>query len=182
MARADRGKPALSLIHLIDELTDRLGRAVAWLLPAMVLGTLAIVLLRYVLEQGSILLQEAVLYLHGVVFMLGIAYTLKEDAHVRVDLIYSRLGRRGRALVNLAGHVLFLVPVSVAIIAFSMPYVLSSWRILEGSSEVGGIPGIFLLKTLIPVAAVLLLIQGLAEIVRCVQALRERARHDGARD
>ncbi len=136
---------------------------------------LVIVVLRYALGEGSIMLQEAVLYMHGVAFMLGIPYALKEDAHVRVDLIYSRLGHRGRTLVNLAGHLLFLVPVAVAVIVLSVDYAARSWRILEGSSEVGGIPGIFLLKTLIPVTAAVLLLQGLAEIARCLLMLTRRS-------
>lgn len=142
---------------------------------AMVAGTVLIVLLRYAFNQGSIVLQESVMYLHGLAFLLGIPYALKENAHVRVDLIYSRLGARGRAAVDLAGHVLFLVPVSVTILVVSRPYVASSWRIFEGSPEVGGIPGVFLLKTLIPLMAVLLLVQGVAEILRCLVTLSRRA-------
>jgi TRAP-type mannitol/chloroaromatic compound transport system permease small subunit len=161
---------------VIDTFTDGLGRAVAWLLPAMVAGTLVVVLLRYAANQGAIVLQESVLYLHGVVFMLGIPYALKADVHVRVDLIYSRLGPRGRAIVDLLGHLLFLVPVAVAMIVYSHGYVANSWRIFEGSSEVGGIPGIFLLKTLIPLTAGLLLLQGLAEIVRCATVLTNQRR------
>lgn len=137
----------------------------------MVALTLLIVVLRYAFGQGAIALQESVLYLHGVVFMLGIPYALKTDAHVRVDLVYSRLGPRGRAIVDLLGHVLLLVPVAAVLFLYSRPYVVSSWRIFEGSSEVGGIPAVFLLKTLIPVTAVLLLLQGLAEIARCLQVL-----------
>lgn len=140
----------------------------------MVVATVAIVVLRYALNQGSILLQDTVLYLHGLTFLLGIPYALKQDSHVRVDLLYSRLGQRGRALVNLLGHLLFLVPVSVAILVYSHTYVANSWRILERSPEVGGLPAVFLLKTLIPLMAVLLLLQGVAEIVRCVAVLRGR--------
>lgn len=140
----------------------------------MVAGTLAVVVLRYAFDVGSIRLQESVLYMHGIAFMLGIPYALKEDVHVRVDLVYGRLGPRPRALVNLLGHLLFLVPVAVAIIVYSASYVSRSWRILEGSPEVGGIPGIFLLKTLIPVTAALLLVQGLAEIVRSFLVLTQR--------
>lgn len=174
MARPVLRRAALRIIRHIDRLTDAVGRGAAWLLPAMVAGTLIIVLLRYVFSQGAIALQESVLYLHGIAFMLGIPYALKVDAHVRVDLIYSRLGETGRTVVNLVGHLLFLVPVSVTIIAVSYPYAARSWRILEGSSEVGGLPAVFLLKTLIPVAAALLLLQGIAEIMRCLAVLMRR--------
>lgn len=138
----------------------------------MVAATLLVVVLRYALSQGSILLQESIMYLHALVFMLGIPYALKTNAHVRVDVVYSRLSPRGRALVDLLGHLLFLTPVAVTILVFSRTYVVSAWRILEGSSEVGGLPGVFLLKTLIPLAALLLLLQGLAEILRCLVLLR----------
>lgn len=150
------------------------GRAIAWLLLIMVLATLLVVVLRYALNRGGIVLQETVLYLHATTLMLGIPYALKHDAHVRVDLVYSRLGPRGRTVINLLGHLLFLVPVSLAILVFSQNYVVNAWRILEGSPEVGGLPAVFLLKTLIPLMAVLLLLQGLAEITRCVLALRRR--------
>ena len=156
----------------IDRLIERIGRTIAWLTGLMGLVTVTVVVLRYGFDQGAIVLQEAVVYLHALCFMLGIAYTLKADEHVRVDVFYSRLGTRGRALVNLLGHLLFLAPTAGVIFAFSIDYVGASWRILEGSSEVGGIPAIFLLKTLIPVMAVLLFLQGIAEAARDLATLR----------
>lgn len=140
----------------------------------MVFTTLAVVVLRYAFGEGSIILQESVMYMHALVFMLGIPYALKADAHVRVDLFYSRLGSHGRALVNLTGHLLALLPVAMVMILYSRNYVSNAWRVGEGSAEVGGIPGIFLLKTLIPVCAVLLILQGIAEIGRCLTTLRNR--------
>jgi TRAP-type mannitol/chloroaromatic compound transport system permease small subunit len=166
--------PILNAIGLIDRVTEAIGRAIAWLLLAMVLATVLVVVLRYALNQGSVMLQETVMYLHGITFMLGIPFALKQDAHVRVDLIYSALGRRARLIVNLVGHLLFLVPVAIAIIVYSHTYVANAWRILERSPEVGGLPATFLLKTLIPVMASLLLLQGLAEIARCILELRRR--------
>jgi len=142
----------------------------------MVLATVLVVVLRYAFNVGAIVVQETVLYLHAVTFMLGIPYALKHNAHVRVDLIYSRMGPRVRAGVDLCGHLLFLVPVSVAIVVFSHTYVMNSWRILERSPEVGGLPAVFLLKSLIPLMGILLLMQGLAEIARCILTLR---RQDG---
>jgi TRAP-type mannitol/chloroaromatic compound transport system permease small subunit len=128
--------------------------------------------MRYAFKQGSILLQEAVMLLHALVFLLGIPYALKQNAHVRVDVLHGRLSDRGRAMVDLLGHLLFLVPVSLTIVVYSYGYVMNSWYILERSSEVGGIPGVFLLKTLIPLTALLLLLQGLAESLRCLRRLR----------
>jgi TRAP-type mannitol/chloroaromatic compound transport system permease small subunit len=138
----------------------------------MALTTLTVVILRYVFNTGSIIAQESIMYMHAVVFMLGIPYALKHDAHVRVDVFAERLGNRGRAWVDVLGHLLFLGPVCVTILVFSLPYVASSWRVLEGSSEVGGIPGLFLLKSLIPLTAALLLLQGLAEVVRLIPQLK----------
>jgi len=130
----------------------------------MVLITVTIVVLRYVFNTGTIVMQESVMYLHGALFMLGIPYGLKQNTHVRVDVIYARLSERQQSLVDIAGHTLFLMPLSVFIFVTSLPYVAAAWRVLEGSAEVGGIPAVFLLKTLIPVMAALLFLQGLSEI------------------
>jgi len=138
---------------------------------AMGLLTCTVVVLRYGFDTGAVVLQESVIYLHATAFMMGIAYTLRLDGHVRVDVLYARLDARQRAWINLAGHVLFLLPVTLTIGIGSLPYVAASWRILEGSPEVGGIPAVFVLKTLIPVMAVLLCLQGLAEIARSVTLL-----------
>lgn len=160
------------LVALLDAFTDWTGRCIAWLLLAMVLITVVVVVLRYALDRGAIVLQESVMYLHALTFMLGIPFALKADAHVRVDLVYGRLGPASRAAIDLAGHLLFLVPVALAILFYSRHYVAGAWRIMEGSPEVGGLPGVFLLKTLIPVMATLLLLQGTAEILRCIMILR----------
>ena len=157
-----------ALADTIDRLNDALGRAIAWLTFAMMATTVVVVVLRYGFDVGAIVLQESVVYMHGLAFMLGIGYTLKTDDHVRVDLIYSRLGHVARRRVNLFGHVVFLVPVSLFILLSSLDYVAASWRVLERSPEVGGIPAVYLLKSLIPVMAVALLLQGIAEIIRCL--------------
>ena len=156
---------------LIDRLNHWLGRTVAWLTLAMAVAVAAIVLLRYAFAQNTILIQEAVNYGHGLVLMLGMAYTLKENGHVRVDIFYSGRSPRWRALVDLLGHLFLLLPVAGLVLATSLPYTVSAWRILEGSSEVGGLPGVFLLKTLIPLMAALLLLQGLSEISKAWRLL-----------
>jgi TRAP-type mannitol/chloroaromatic compound transport system permease small subunit len=140
----------------------------------MVIGTVTVVALRYLLGTGAILVQESVMYLHAATLLLGIPYALKEDAHVRVDVLRGRLGERGRLRVELFGHLFFLVPVATTILYLSLPYVAGAWRILERSPEVGGLPAVFLLKTLIPLMALLLLVQGVAEIGRCLLRLRGR--------
>jgi|TARA_Y100000310_G_scaffold49418_1_gene45690 TRAP-type mannitol/chloroaromatic compound transport system permease small subunit len=132
----------------------------------MMLITCLVVFLRYLLNMGSIALQESVTYLHGMVFLLGIAYTMKQKAHVRVDIIYQKLDPRTKCWMDLLGTLLFLFPVSIFITWVSIEYVQFSWNLLEGSAEPGGLPGVFLLKSLIPLMAVLLFLQGVAELLR----------------
>jgi TRAP-type mannitol/chloroaromatic compound transport system permease small subunit len=127
-----------------------------------VLLTFTIVVMRYGFDSGSIAMQEAVSYLHAAVFMLGAAYTLKHDGHVRVDIVYRRLSYRGKALVNLLGTLLLLLPVCLYILASSWEYVAFSWSLREGSQEAGGLDAVYLLKTAIPLMALLLLLQGIA--------------------
>jgi TRAP-type mannitol/chloroaromatic compound transport system permease small subunit len=146
----------------LDRIAEVTGRTIAWLTLGMVLITFAIVVLRYGLQIGSIALQESVTYLHAIVFMLGAAYTLKHDSHVRVDIFYQKASPRTRAWTNLLGTLFLLFPTCIFIFVSSLDYVASSWAIQEGSREAGGLDGVFLLKTLIPVMAILLLLQGCA--------------------
>lgn len=156
--------------HHIDRLNHHLGRATAWLTALMAAATGALVALRYAFGQNTILLQEGVGYLHGLVLMLGIAYTLKEGGHVRVDILHNAMSARWRRRVDAFGHLAFLLPTAAFIFFTSLPYVAASWRVLEGSAEVGGIQGVFLLKTLIPVMAALLLLQGLSELLKVLRS------------
>ncbi len=155
----------------IDALNDWAGRTVAWLTLAMVLLTFAIAILRYLFDLGWIALQELVVYLHVLVFMLGAAYTLKHDEHVRVDVLYNRLGDRGRAVVDFFGTLGLLIPVCLYILIASWGYVARAWKIREGSREAGGLDAVFLLKSVILVMAALLLLQGIARLIRSVERL-----------
>ncbi|MBN2887083.1 MAG: TRAP transporter small permease subunit [Chromatiaceae bacterium] len=156
----------LALADLTDVWVRRLGEAVAWFSLAMVLVTFAVVVLRYVFDLGWIALQESVTYMHGALFMLGIAYTLKRDGHVRVDIFYQRLSRRARAWIDLGGTLLLLLPVAMLILWYGWDYVAESWRVREASREAGGLPGVYLLKSLILLMPLLLLVQGLALAAR----------------
>ena len=151
---------------LLDRFAETTGRVIAWLTLAMVLITFAVVILRKLFETGSIALQESVSYLHAAVFMLGAAYTLKQDGHVRVDILYQKFTPRTRAWVDLLGTLLLLFPVCLYIFFSSLEYVGASWSMLEGSREAGGLDGVFLLKTAIPVMAVLLLLQGCSIVLQ----------------
>ena len=159
------------LTHHLDAVSDVTGKSVAWLTLLMMVFTCGVVTLRYVFNVGSIVLQESVMYLHGCVFMLGIPYALKVGAHVRVDIFYARMSPRGRNLVDLVGSLLFLLPFGAFVIWVSLDYVATSWRIREGSPEVGGVPFVYLLKTLIPVMSFALLLQGTSEGLKALQQL-----------
>jgi len=156
------------IVDGIDFLNDRIGRSVAWLTIGMVIVTFVVVIARYLFDINSIALQESVMYMHGSVFMLGIAFTLKEKAHVRVDVLYERFNNRKRALVDMFGTILFLVPVNAFVFWASLEYVIFSWSVSESSAQPGGLPAVFLLKTLIPVMAGLVLLQGIAEFLKAL--------------
>lgn len=161
----------ISLAAAIDRFNAGVGRAASWCALAIVLIGFAVVLLRYVLGLGSIWLQESILYAHTALFLLAAAWTLKEGGHVRVDVFYAHASPRAKAWIDLLGALLLLLPFCVAIIWFSLPYVTRSWAILERSRETSGLPLVFLLKTLIPLFAALLLLQGLSQAIKSVAML-----------
>ena len=160
-------------IKSLRGLNERIGRAVAWLTLAMVLVTFAVVVARYAFDLGSIAVQESITYMHALVFMLGAAYTLKHDGHVRVDIFYRKMGPRARAWTDLLGALLLLAPMCLFILWSGWDYVAASWSFRESSPETGGLPWVYLLKTAIPLMAVLLLLQGLAQALESVLSLRE---------
>lgn len=176
--------PALlrRFVCLVDALNEWVGRLVAWLTLAAVLTTFLVVVLRYGFNWGSIALQESITYLHALVFMAGAAYTMKHDGHVRVDIFYRDMSPRRRAWVNLLGTLFLLLPVCGFILYESWDYVFDSWRRLEGSRETGGLPLVFLLKSFIPLTALLLGLQGLAQGLRAWRVLRGEARADTSAD
>lgn len=160
------------LSQLIDRLSNRLGLTFSWLTLTMVIVMAVIVVLRYLFQIGSIALQESVIYLNALIFTFGVAYTLKEQGHVRVDIFYSRLSERRRAWIDLFGTLFFLIPSTVFIIWVSWDYVSVSWRIREGSAESSGLPLVFLLKSAILVLPALLLLQGISELSKSLAKLR----------
>lgn len=161
------------IVQLIDAFTEFSGRVLAWLVLAMAILTSLIVVLRYGFNTGSILAQELVIYMHGCLFMLGAAYALKKGAHVRVDIFYRDFKPRGQAWVNSLGGIIFLLPLCIFIAFVSWNYVADAWTIRESSPEPGGIPAVFLLKSLLPLMALNLFVQGLAETLRAALTLAE---------
>ena len=153
-------------VHYIDAFTERSGQLLAWLALGMALMTTLVVVLRYGFNIGSIAAQESVTYMHGSLFLLGAAYALKSGAHVRVDIFYRGFSARTKAWVNSAGGIVFLLPLCVFILMSSWDYAGESWSMFETSAEPGGIPAVFLLKSLVPLMAITLALQGIAEILR----------------
>ena len=138
----------------------------------MVLVTFAIVILRYGFELGWVWMQELVLYMHAFVFLLGSAYALARDAHVRVDILYRPLSERGKAIVDGLGSFLLLIPICVVIFYQGYPYVIDSWLVFEGSKDGGGLEAVFLLKSTILLFCLLLFLQALTVLRRTLSTLR----------
>ena len=157
----------------LDVINRVTGNMVRWLALAMVLVQFAIVLLRYVFGVSFIALNESVLYMHSTLFMLGAGYTLLVDDHVRVDIFYAKADDRGKARIDLFGHLLLLLPSMTVLLWWTWPSVSNSWSILEGPISVGGIPASFLLKSLIPAFCLLLIIQSVSCIVKNLALLGE---------
>ena len=162
----------IALADRIDRLNAAIGRSVAWLCLLVVLVQFAVVLMRYAFGIGSIWLTETVIYGHATLFMLAAAWTLREGGHVRVDMFYADASPRRKALVDLLGALLVLLPFALALLWLATPYVARSWAILERSRETSGIPAVFLLKTLIPLFAAMMALQGVAQAIRAVNVLR----------
>lgn len=155
--------------RLADSL-DMISRATAsvirWLALLMVLVQFGIVVGRYVFGYNIIAVQESVLYMHATLFMLGAAYTLLVDKHVRVDVFYAKANPATRRNIDIFGHLFLLIPSMLVILYWSWPSVRNSWAILEGPISVGGIEAVFLLKSLIPAFCVLLVLQSLSLLIR----------------
>jgi TRAP-type mannitol/chloroaromatic compound transport system permease small subunit len=166
----------LRLAAQIDRLSSAIGRGAAWLVFIVVFVQFAVVVMRYFFDAGSIRLQETITYAHAAAFLLAAAWTLKADAHVRVDVFYREASPRRRALVDLCGALIFLLPMAGLILWMSLPYVARSWAIFERSQEAAGLPAVFLLKTAIPAFALLLILQGVSEAIRAADVLRGGAK------
>ena len=160
----------------IDRIIAVIGRIAAWGVLVVVLVEFTVVLLRYGFGIGSIWLQETVVYAHAALFMLAAAWTLAAGGHVRVDIFYARTSARHKAWVDLLGTAFFLLPFMAALLFLSLPYVARSWAILERSRETSGLPFVFVLKTLIPVFAALMLLQGASLAIRAGLTLAEEPR------
>lgn len=164
---------------LVDALNDRLGLVIRWMALAMVLIGAAGAVLRYFSRGMGWALNltpaiEVQWYLFSVIFLMGAAYGLHHDVHVRVDVMYERLSKKGRAWIDLLGTILFLVPFSFLMLYVSYPAVRASFAVRETSPDPGGLPR-WPIKALIIVSFVLLLLQAVSQLVKQIDVIRGRA-------
>lgn len=160
------------LTTIIDKTNEAIGKTVRWLLILMVFGTFANVVWRYVFEKYSIPLNESVIIMNSMVFMLGAAYALQTNQHVRVDVFYEKFSIKKKAVADLIGTIFFLLPMCGFLLYSSWGYALSSWQIHEASANTGGLPGLYLVKTIIPLTAFLMFLQGLSDIVSNIKKIK----------
>jgi TRAP-type mannitol/chloroaromatic compound transport system permease small subunit len=165
--------PLFRLADSIDRLTAGIGRLVAWVLLFVVVVQFALVIGRYALDFGSIRLSETVIYAHAALFLLAAAWTLQAGGHVRVDVFYAQASPRTRALVDLIGALMLLLPFALVLLWLSIPYAANSWAILERSQESSGLPLVFVLKSFIPLFALLMALQGVSQAIKAWGALHE---------
>ncbi len=149
-------------VKIVDGLNEKIGSVVMWFTTLLVLVVCYDVFTRYLLKESSVAVQELEWHIFGIIFLLGAAYTLKEDKHVRVDVLYTRLSNRGKAWINLLGSIVFLMPFAVLVILTSKDFVVNSFIIKEMSPDPGGLPARYILKACIPLGFVLLFLQSLS--------------------
>jgi len=160
----------------IDRISASTGRATAWLTLAMVLVTFLIVILRKFFDSGFIWMQESLVWMHAMVFMLGAAYTLQMEEHVRVDIFYREMSERRRAWVNFLGVLFFVFPLCAFFAFTAFGYAGASWGLREVSMNAGGLPypAIPLLKTVLIIMPIAVALQGLSLLLRSLQTIRKR--------
>lgn len=161
-----RHAPLFGLATAIDRGNALLGRGCAWLTLFLVIATTIVVLLRYLAGIGATALQEAAMYAHALIFMGTAAWTLQCNGHVRVDIFQQRFPERRKAIVDGLGHLLFLLPVCLFLGWASWDYVSAAWATLEGSPESGGLPFVYLQKSIILLLVVSLVLQGLSDLIK----------------
>jgi len=160
---------------MLDRVSVLLGKASAWLTLFMVIVTFVVVVMRYVFDAGFIWLQESVIWMHAFVFMVGAAYTLQREEHVRVDIFYGRMSPTGKAWVDAIGVVVFLLPLCGILAWKAVDYVSVSWAMHEASRESGGLPYplIPLLKSILLIMPLMVGLQGVAMLTRSVRTIRD---------
>ena len=157
-----------SYVEFVDKLNSTIGRQTSWLTLVLVLVVVFDVVIRYVFNESSVAMQELEWHLFAILFLMGIAYTLQQDDHVRVDLFYSKFNVKQKAWLNIAGTIIFLIPFSLLIIYASQNYVLNSLAMNESSPDPGGLPARYILKAFIPISFLFLLLQGASLLFKSI--------------
>ena len=157
---------------LIDKLTDNIANGLLYILTVLIVLVFSTVFFRYVFNMSYIIIQEIIMYLHALIFMFGISYALKENSHVKIDVLYNSLNKRTQRVISIAGLVSFILPTALFVIYISIDMVTQSWVIFEGSSEAGGLNLVFILKSLIPISGVLVFLQGISELIKHIRVSR----------
>lgn len=175
------GEPNPQATTAIDRFSELTGRAVAWLTLLMVIVTFLVVVMRYVFDAGLIWLQESVVWMHAAVFMLGAAYTLQQDEHVRVDIFYRGMSTARKAWVDIIGVLLLLLPMCLFLAFEAWDFVAVSWAMQESSRESGGLPFpmVPLAKTILLLMPAMVALQGIALLLRSLRTLRLVRRGEG---
>ncbi len=153
----------------LDNFTEKIGRGVSYMVVAMVFLVIVTLFLRYVLNIGSVALQELIMYLHAIFFMIGISFAIKENAHVKIDILSNKFNSKQKKIVHILGIIFFMIPFSLFIIFISSDMVLKSWEILEQSGEAGGLNFVYVLKSVIPLTGILILLQSISELLKNIQ-------------
>ncbi|UXX80792.1 TRAP transporter small permease subunit [Reichenbachiella carrageenanivorans] len=162
------------LVQNINQFTNKVGQGVSWISLILVILIGMDVVLRYAFNWSSSANQELEWHLFAALFLLGAAYALKHDKHVRVDVFYSQFSATQKAWVNLVGTLVFLIPFCTVIIQTSIPFVIDAWKISESSAEPGGLPYRFIIKSTIPASAILLLTQAISEGLSALATILNR--------
>ncbi|MFH1152293.1 MAG: TRAP transporter small permease subunit [Pseudomonadota bacterium] len=153
-------------VHIIDSLSEKIGHMVGWMTTLMVLVVFYDTVMRYAFNMGNVALQELEWHLFAIVFLIGAAYTLKDDGHVRVDILYVNLSKKTKAWIDFLGVFAFLIPFSVMVIISTKGFIMNSWAVREISPDPGGLPAYYIIKSMIPLGFLLLIVQGLSEAAK----------------
>jgi TRAP-type mannitol/chloroaromatic compound transport system permease small subunit len=186
-----------TIIDSLDAITERSGQLVSWLVLILMILTLIVAVPRYLLSSEWFLelhlfsldwesirgfysqyvnaLGDSIQYVHAIIFMVGVSYALKQGDHVRIDIIYRNLKPRARAWVNITGYLTLFLPTFIFLLVMSWPYVMNSWGVMESSARPGGLPLIYLLKTFLLIMPAMMILQGIAQMLRNIQVLLQAA-------
>ena len=161
-------------MHILKSINEYIGRYISWLIIIMVIVQIVTVLSRYVFGLGFIKLQELMIYMHGTLFTIAAGYTLLYDEHVRVDSFYRESSKKFKNIVNLIGTLTLLMPFIIVTFLMSYPYVIRSWKILEGSPETSGLNATYIYKTTLIIFPILLFIQALVILFSSINNLKTK--------